>query len=83
MGTAKQPAKRKRKTALPPFDPVACVVEMLGPGRHIASDIRGELQAVCLRYGVPVPNDRALGKRLSGYAKSVTRERVYLLEAAA
>ena len=70
--------RRSRRKRKPPadFDPVADVLSLMGPGRHLASEIAAELADLCAIYGVKPPSSIQLGKRLAQLA-TVSRERVY------
>jgi hypothetical protein len=70
------PLKRRRR-APPKFDPIADIVGMMGPGRHLASEILAELTAYCALYGKKAPSSIQIGKRLSSIGAKVARDRVY------
>jgi len=70
------PGKPRRRPP-PDFDPIGDVLAILGPGRHLGSEIAAEVAAYCAIFGKPVPHSREIGKRLSALGAKVARDRVY------
>ena len=70
------PGKRRRRPP-PKFDPICDVLDMMGSGRHLASEIMAELTAYCALYGRKAPSSIQIGKRLASIGAKVARDRVY------